>query len=160
MTDTRTDPGNTVPDTSKRLSSPHFDEFAVAVAQPVQPLPPRRKRKLLRSSLFFIAYLAFIVAVAGIAYLKPPGSRDILGEEPNKETQSELQPAQRDGSVTTTEAESIATPGIQRARPLSRRGSTRIRIPHQTIQIVDGGESKPVPRKVGEIRYGRSSDRP
>jgi hypothetical protein len=160
MKDTRTDPGNTLPDTSKRLSSPHFDEFAVAVAQPVQLLPPRRKRKLLRSSLFFIAYLAFIVAVAGIAYLKPPGSRDILGEEPANDTHSELQPTQHVGAVATTEAESIVTPGVQRAGRHSSRGLTRIRIPHHTIQIVEGGEGKPAPRKVGEIRYGRSPDRP
>lgn len=163
MKDTRTEKAVTVPDASTNLPSPHFDELAIAVARPVQPLPPPRRgiSKLLRSSLFLIAYLAFIVAVAGIAYLRPPGSRaDTLSETPNNETQLEVQPALNDSSAVMTKDESIATPGIQRAEPHSKRGSARIRIQTQTIPIVEGPAGKPVPRKVGEIRYGRSSDRP
>lgn len=160
MKNTRTEISETVPDASTQLSSPHFDELAVAVAQPVQPLA-RTKRRLLRSSLLLIAYLAFIVAVVGIAYLRPPGSRaDTLSEAPNNETQLDVQPALNDSSAAMTEDESIATPRIRAAKPQSRSGSTRIRIQNQTIQIVETGEGKPVPRKVGEIRYGRSSDRP
>jgi hypothetical protein len=105
-----------------------------------------------------IAYLAFIVAVAGIAYLRPPGSRaDTLSEAPNNETQLAVQPALNDSSAATTEDES---PRIQPAKPHPRSGSTRTRIQNQTIQMVEAGEGKPAPRKVGEIRYGRSSDRP
>lgn len=161
MKNTRTEITETVPDASIKLSSPHFDELAVAVAQPVQPLAPRTKRKLLRSSLFLIAYLAFIVAVVGIAYLRPPGSRaDTLSEAPNNETQLDVQPAVNNSSPAMTEDEPIATPRIRRAEPHSSRGSTRIRIQNQTLQIVEAGDGKPVPRKVGEIRYGRSPDRP
>jgi len=161
MRDIRTETRHTVPDTSKQLPSPHFDELAVAVARPVQPLAPRTRRRLLRSSLFLIAYLAFIVAVFGISYLRPPGSRaDTLSEAPNNETQLDVQPELNDSSAAMTEDESIATSGIRRAQAHSRRGSTRIRIQNQTIQTVEAGEGKPVPRKVGEIRYGRSSDRP
>jgi hypothetical protein len=161
MKNTRTEISETVPDASTQLSSPHFDELAVAFAQPVQPLAPRTRRRLLRSSLLVIAYLAFIVAVVGIAYLRPPGSRaDTLSEAPNNETQLDVQPAVNDSSAAMTEHESIATLGIRRAQPQSRRGATRIRIQNQTIQMVEAGEGKPVPRKVGEIRYGRSSDRP
>ena len=160
MKDIRTETRHTVPDTSKQLPSPHFDELAVAVARPVQPLAPRRRR-LLRSSLFLIAYLAFIVAAVGIPYLRPPGSRgDTLSEAPNNETQLDVQPELNGSSATMTEDESIAMSGIRRAQAHSRRGSTRIRIQNQTIQTVEAGEGKPVPRKVGEIRYGRSSDHP
>src|SRR6476620_6414032 len=41
MKSTRTEISKTAPDASTSLSSPHFDELAVAVAQPVQPLIPR-----------------------------------------------------------------------------------------------------------------------
>jgi len=115
----------------------------------------------LRTPLLLIAYLAFIVAVVGIAYLRPPGSRaDTLDEAPNNETQSDLQPALNDSPAAMTEDESVATSRIQPAKPHRRRGSTRIQIQNQTIQMVEAGEGKPAPRKVGEIRYGRSSDRP
>ena len=161
MKDIRTETRHTVPDTSKQLPSPHFDELAVAFAQPVQPLLLRNKKRPLRSSLLLIAYLAFIVAVLGIAYMRPPGSRaDTLSETPNNETQLDLQPELNGSSAAMTEDESIATPGIRRAQAHSRRGSTRIRIQNQTTETVEAGEGKPVPRKVGEIRYGRSSDRP
>ena len=157
---------NTVPDTSRQLLSPHFDELAIAVAQPVQPLAqgpwftPRAKR-LLRSSLFLIAYLAFIVAVVGIAYLRPPGSRaDALSEAPNNEAQLDGQPALNDSSAPIPENESISTPGTQSTKLHSRRGPTRVRFQNQTVETVAADEGKPVARKVGEIRYGRSSDRP
>lgn len=161
MKDIRTDTRHTVPDTSKQLPSPHFDELAVAFAQPVQPLRLRNRKRPWRFSLLLLAYLAFIVAVVGIAYMRPPGSRaDTLSEAPNNETQLGVQPALNDSSAVKMEDESIATPGIRRAQAHSRRGSTRIRIQNQIIQSVEAGEGKPVPRKVGEIRYGRSSDRP
>lgn len=164
MKNSRAERSETVPDVSTELPSPHFDELAVAVARQVQPLPPRKKivtRKVLRSSLLLIAYLAFIVAVAAVAYLRPPGSRaDTLSEAPTNETQQDVQPAPYDTSAAIAEDESIATPRIRRAGPHSRRGSTRFRIQNQTFQIVEGAEGKPVPRKVGEIRFGRSSDRP
>jgi len=159
MKDTRTETGNTVPDTFRRLSPPHFDELAVAVAQPVQPLPSRAM-KLLRSSLFLIAYLIFIVAVVGVAYFSPPSSRaDVSSESMSGETQSDSQPALDDSSSGMTGGESIATPEVPRGKAHSSRAS-RLRFQNQTIEIVEGSEGKPAPRKVGEIRYGRSSDRP
>ena len=160
MKDIRTETSNTVPDIFKPLSSPHFDEFAVASAQRVQLLPPPRKRKLLRSSLLLIAYLTFIVATIGIAYLSPPSSRaDVLNETIKSETQSDTQPSPDDNSAGITEGESTALPTIPRARSNSRRVS-RFHSQNQTVEIVEGGEGKPVPRKVGEIRYSRLSDRP
>ena len=159
MIDTRTETGGTVPDTSAGLSSPHFDELAVAIAQPVQLLPSRNK-KLLRSSLLLIAYLAFIVTTVGVAFWAPPSSReDLSSEATSGETQSDPQTAADSSSSGVTEDETMAAPGIPAAKPHSRRGS-RVRFQHQTMEIVDGGEGKPLPRKVGEIRYGRLSDRP
>jgi len=160
MNDIRTETRDTVPDTLNPLSSPHFDEFAVAIAQRVQPLPPRRKRKLLRSSLLLIAYLEFIVATIGIAYLSPPSSRaDVSNETISSETQSDTQPALDNNSAGMTGGESMATPAIRPTRPHSSRAS-RFRFQNQNIEIVEGDEGKPISRKVSELRYGRSSDRP
>jgi hypothetical protein len=160
MKDIRTETRHTVPDTLKPLSSPHFDEFAVAIARRVQPLPPRRKGKLLRSSLLLIAYLEFIVAAIGIAYLSPPSSRaDVSNETISGETQSDTQPALDDNSAGMTGGESMATPAIRRPRPHSNR-AWRFRLQNQTIGIVGGGKGRKMPRKVGEIRYGHLSGRP
>jgi hypothetical protein len=161
MKDIRTETHDTVPDTFTSLSSPHFDELAVAVAQPVQPIRPRRKKRLLRSSLFLIAYLAFIVTTVGIAYLSPPSSR---ADVSNETVISETQPDEHAGVVNsslagTPENESTAPPVIPRAQSRLKRVAG-VRFQNQTIQVVEGGEGKPVPRKIGEIRYGRSPDRP
>ena len=158
MNDTHIEKNRTGPDTFRTLSSPHFDELAVAIAQPVQPLPSRAK-KLLRSSLFLIAYLAFVVTAIGIAYVSPPSSRaDVSSEAMSGET-PDSQPSLDDNSSGLSGGESIAQPAMHGTRPHSRRFS-RLRFQNQTIDIVEGSEGKPVPRKVGEIRYGRSSDRP
>jgi hypothetical protein len=148
-----------VPDAPARLLSPHFDELAVATAQPVQLLPSRNK-KLLRTSLLSLAYLAFIVAVAAVVWLAPPKPRDELSSEVmSGEAQSDSQASVDDSSSGAIADESIATPVIRRAQRHARK-VTRLRFQNETIEIVEGGDSKPVPRKVGEIRYGRSSDRP
>ena len=159
MQDTRAETVKTVPDTSMELSSPHFDELAVAVARPVQPLPSHGK-KVLRSSLFLIAYLAFIVTVVGVAYFSPPTPReDLSSEAMSGEAQADAQPAVDDRSSGVTQGETITAPLNPGTKSHSRRVS-RLRLQNQPIEIVEEGEGKPVPRKVGEIRYGRSSDRP
>lgn len=164
MNDTQIEKADTVPDPSAKLPSPHFDEFAVAVAQPVQPLPPRGGRgahRLLRSVLFMIAYFAFIVAVAGVAYLRPPGSREDRSSETTA-TQSDAQPAVTDDNspaIPVTD-ESIGTVSNRGTKHARRRVSSRVRHQNQPIEIVEDAKGKPVPRKVGEIRYGRDIDRP
>jgi hypothetical protein len=161
MKDIRTETRDTVPDTFTPLSSPHFDELAIAVAQPVQPLPPRRKKRLWRSSLFLIAYLAFILATAGTAYLWPPSSRaDVSEKTLSDETQTEAHAGAVNSSpAVTLENESTATPAIGSPKSLSKR-ALGLRFQNQSMQIVEGGEGRPVARKVGEIRYGRGTDRP
>ena len=159
MKDIRTETRDTVPDTLNPLSSPRFDEFAVAIAQRVQPLPPRRERKLLRASLLLIAYFEFIVATIGIAYLSPPSLRaDVSNETTSSETHSDTQPLD-DNSAGMTGGESMATPAVRRPRMHSSTAS-RFRFQNQAIEIVDRDEGRKVPRKVGEIRNGRSPDRP
>jgi hypothetical protein len=160
MKDIRTDRRDTVPDTFKTLSSPHFDELAVAAAQPVKPLPPRRN-KLLRSALFMTAYLAFIVAIVGLVYLAPPKARvDASTEATTSETQTDTQSAEVESSAATTiDNETMAAPVMQRPQRHLRRAS-RLRFQRPPLQIVEGDEGKPISRKVGEIRYGRSPDRP
>ena len=160
MKDIRTDKRDTVPDTFTPLSSPHFDELAVAAAQPVQPLRARRN-KLLRSALLMTAYLAFIMAVVGLVYLAPPKARgDASTEAMTSETQTDTQSAQVENSpATIIDNEMMAAPVIQQRRQHLRRAS-RLRLQHPALEIVEGDEGKPIPRKVGEIRYGRSPDRP
>lgn len=159
MKDIRTDKRDTVPDTFTPLSSPHFDELAIAAARPVQPLPARRN-KLLRSALLMTAYLAFIVAVVGLVYLAPPKARVDASTEATSETQTDTQSAQVESSpATTIDNETMAAPVIQQRRQHLRRAS-RLRLQHPPLEIVEGDEGKPITRKVGEIRYGRSPDRP
>jgi hypothetical protein len=95
--------------------------------------------------------------------LRPPGSRaDTLSEATPNETQSDAQSGVVDSSPAKTENESTPAPVtvIRRAKPHSRSTSTRFGVQNQMIQIVESAEGKPVPRKVGEIRYGRSPYRP
>lgn len=160
MKDIRTDTRDPVPDTFTQLSSPRFDEFAVAAAQPVQPLPARRN-KVLRSALLMTAYLGFIVAVVGLVYLAPPKARvDASTEAMTNETQTDTQSAQVESSpATRIDNETMAAPAIPRRRQYSRRTS-RLRFQHPPLEIVEGDEGKPISRKVGEIHYGRSPDRP
>ena len=160
MKDIRTETYDTVPDPFKPLASPHFDEFAVAAAQQVQPLSRRRNKRFFRSSLLLIAYLEFIVATVGVAYLSPPNSRaDASNETISSETQSDAQPALDGIAPGMPGGESMATSAIRHTRRHSRRVS-RFRFQNQNIEIVRGDEGKPVPRKVSELSYGRSSDRP
>src|SRR5689334_16945568 len=160
MNDIRTETRDTVPDTFTPLSSPHFDEFAIAAAQPVQPLPPQ-SRRLLRSSLLMIAYLTFIGASVGVASVFSPQSREDTSTEAAKgEAQSDMQPALADNSsATTIENEALNAPVILRPKHHFRRAS-RLRFQHEPLDIVEGDEGKPMSRKVGEIRYALSPDRP
>ena len=159
MKDIRTETRDTVPDTFTLLTPPHFDELAIAFAQPVQPLPPARTTRW-RSTLLLIAYLAFILAIVGFVYLAPPKARVDASTEPTSETQTDAQSAQVDSSpAMTVENEAMATPVMQRPRHHSRRAA-RLRIQHQPLEIVEGDEGKPMSRKVGQIRYARSPDRP
>ena len=159
MNDTHMEKTFKVPDASSRLSAPHFDDWAIAVAKPVQPLLPRRKKRLLRSSLFLIAYLAFIIAVAGVAFFAPPSSReDTVTEASTSETQAAEQSEVVESPAAPASENEATTPLIRRAMPRAKRWA-RLHFQNQAIQIVEG-DGKPVPRKVGEIRYGRSSDRP
>src|SRR5262245_48421965 len=135
MNQTHIEKNGKVPDTCPRLSSPHFDELAVAFAQPVQPLAPPRWKRLLRSSLLLIAYLVFIVAVVAIANLNPPRPRaDISSEAMSGETQSEVQPALDDTSSGMTPGESMAAPTMRRMH--SRRVGRR-HFPNQGTEIVE-----------------------
>ena len=160
MNDTHIEKTVKVPDVSQQLPSPHFDDWAIAVAQPVQPIPPpRKKKRLLRSSLLLIAYLAFIIAVAGVTLFAPPSSReDTLTEAATSEPPAGTQADVNSAAAPVTATESTATPLIRRAK-LHEKRLTRLRLQNQTMQIVEDAEGKPVARKVGEIRYGRS-DRP
>ena len=160
MKDIRTEIPDTVPDISKELPSPHFDELAVAIAQPVQPLPLQSGRRVLQSSLFLIAYVAFIAVVVAVAYVAPARTReDTLTEATATETQSDAQPALGDAAPAAGQSSSTGTSLIRYARPHPRRLG-RLRFQNQTTEILEDGAGKPIPRKVGEIRYGRSPDRP
>src|SRR5215471_10063964 len=103
MNDICTETRDTVPDTFTPLSSPHFDEFAIAAAQQVQPLPPPWNKRLLRYSLLLTGYLAFIVATVDVAFVSPPSSRaDVSNDTISSETQPDTQPALDESSPGKT----------------------------------------------------------
>jgi hypothetical protein len=140
------------------LSSPHFDDTAVAVAQPVEPLRPARRRfpKLsLQPILIVIAFAVVLVAVTVATAFLMPGSEPAteakaITEQPAQSTDSE-----RAETATTVNKAADAT-GATSAMDSGALDKRVVRPRRETSNarvVIEGG--RPVARKVGEIRYGR-----
>ena len=120
------------------LPEPHFDDIAVAIAQPVEPLPPPARRTSPVATTVLVGVLVAIVGLSTMMFGFAQVYRHI-----NSEEQEAVVTEQETG---TTEAPDTANIQVERdipSRPPVRRPRLRVIVP----------EGKPVPRKVGEIVY-------
>jgi hypothetical protein len=146
---------------TQELSSPHFDDIAVAIAQPVKPLPAQKRIKLpavSRESIAIVIAFGFIlitVALSGsllIGRSEQAMAETAAGAEHGSETVAlpESTPA-----VTTPTEAAVNSVAVTSEHHRSRRKtSSRVLIQNPTARFVNE-DGKPVGRKFGEIRYGR-----
>jgi hypothetical protein len=151
------------------LSSPHFDDIAVAVAQPVKPLPWYKRINLFvgtRESIAIVmAFGAIFLIVAFAASFLVDASEQTVSRteatmadesKPIHSPQSQAMPATAPQVEATVNSAAIITQKY--ARGFQRKPS-RTHAWNRPMRFVDE-DGKPVARKVGEIHYGRASDRP
>ena len=127
------------------LTEPHFDETAIAVAQPVEPLPESTRRHkfadfyrhLSTRALLFV--LAAALGLATVAF----GFDGVVQRLGADEVQVEIKP---------TEAPTAAEPGDASTTTVEKNVTPRISIRKTRLRPIDSG-SRPVARKVGEITY-------
>lgn len=139
-----------------RLPKPHFDETAIAAAQPVEPLPISRiggqpsmfgafKRYFTQYLSTTAIVLIAIVVICSFAFAFVRSPFNSRPSEIAQETSSEPAPE----PIIEVPAEAIS---VSRNRPARR---TKLR----TIRTkVSDNTSAPVARKVGEIVYRPSPD--
>jgi hypothetical protein len=121
------------------LPEPHFDAIAVAIAQPVEPLPPPARRRLPVSRTVLVGVLVAIVGLSTMTFGLTQAYRQI-----NSEEQEAVVTAPEETAIT--EAPDTANIQVERDLPLRppvRRPRPRLIVP----------EGKPVARKVGELVY-------
>jgi hypothetical protein len=153
---------------TQELSSPHFDDMAVAIAQPVKPLPPHKRIKLpavSRESIAIVIAFGFIlitVALSGsllIGRSEQAMAETAAGAQQSSETAALPESPSTPAVTTLTEAAVNSVAITSEHYRSSRKTSSRVRIQNPTARFVNE-DGKPVGRKFGEIRFGRSSDRP
>ncbi len=127
------------------LPEPHFDELAIAVAQPVEPLPdPGRARwqklAVLSRHISATALLFILFGAAGVATLAfgLAGLHRWNAVEPEAAA-----PIEQSSPAETGNVSAAATPS-QEAKHSRQSKVKKIRLPIEK-------DGKPVARKVGEI---------
>jgi hypothetical protein len=152
-------PDATTTDTPAELQEPHFDEIAVFIAQPVEPIAPsvyERWLALLEEPRTVLA-IVFISSMMGLTALALTLQ---LHTQPHVDTAAtEIQTGQTTSApepqvVADTEQQSpepqvVADTEQQRARPQRSKVS-------KTRSRVEDDDSKPKARRVGVIHYGSS----
>lgn len=134
----------------EKPSEPHFDEIAVLIAQPVEPIAPGIKRCWLAllekpQTLLAIVFISSMMGITALAFTLQ------LHTQPQVDTAAtEIQTEQ---TTSSPESQVVADTEQQSARPRpSKMSKTRSR--------VEDDDSKPKAKRVGVIVYGSSSDRP
>ena len=153
----------------RELRPPHFDERAVATAHPVEPLPlpPRRSTNLKRRVLMGAAAVAYLSVVVTTLFVMASSHVPIAGETPEANAQvptANVQAAASPNEIPTADVQAVASPGntqsVAPASPQTPRPihvGTRVRVRHAQIRTTAVEEqNKPVARRVGVLRYGRS----
>jgi hypothetical protein len=121
------------------LPEPHFDAIAVAIAQPVEPLPPPARRTW---PVFRAVLVGVLVAVVGLSTMTF-GLTQVYRQVDSKDQEAVVTEPEETVITEAPPTESIQVERDIPARPSVRRPRTRI-IVH---------EGRPVARKVGEIVY-------
>ena len=130
------------------LSEPHFDEIAVLIAQPVEPIAQRKRdwfgwleKPRMMIAILVVAGLLGTTALALTLQLQPQPHVDSAATE-IKVDESPAEPGSPLGAITEQLESTAPRTKNRKARP-----------------GVTSGNTKPVARRVGVI-YGGSSDRP
>jgi len=163
-------PDALVSGTQTPLTAPHFDETAVAVAQPVEPLPPQRFRLSNLSLQSFVIIVAFglVLTITTVAtgFLAARSEQAKASEAAAGAVQTEPPAAPSASESTPTAAgvsEEITVPSsvkTEKHSGRSRRMLMRSGSLNGIAPIMTDEQGRPVARKVGELKYGRSPDRP
>lgn len=135
---------NTIETRPGELSEPHFDEIAVLIAQPVEPIVKRE-----RDWFAWLEKPRMMIAILVIA--------GFLGTTALALT---LQlPRQRNVDSAATQIPTDETPAQPEAPLGALTEQLKLKAPRPRNRKARSGETKPVARRVGVI-YGSSSDRP
>ena len=134
------------------LTEPHFDDIAIAVAQPVQPLPTVKATRWQRfaglqrhiSTTAMLLILAGAISFATVTFGLSRLHQQLTVDEP----QTAITPAEES---TQTEA---AAPSIrvEEKKSAPRLAVRKIRVREIRLRAKDS-DSRPVARKIGEITY-------
>jgi hypothetical protein len=152
-------PDASTTDTSAELQEPHFDEIAVLIAQPVEPIARRERdwfawlekpRTVL--AIVFISSMMGIIALALTLQLHTQPHVDTAATEIQTE-QTTSAPESQAPESQAPESQVVADTEQQSASPRRSKMS-------KTRPSVEDDDSKPKARRVGVIHYGSSSDRP
>ena len=135
---------NTIETGSAELSEPHFDEIAVLIAQPVEPIANRGRDWFAwlekpRTMIAILVVAGLLGTTALALTLRLPRQRNV--DSAATQIPAEQTPAQPESPLGAL-SEQLKSPA-----PRTRNRKAR------------SGETKPVARRVGVI-YGSSSDRP
>lgn len=139
---------------SAELAEPHFDEIAVLIAQPVEPIAQRE-----RDWFAWLEKPRMMIAILVVAGL--------LGTTALALTlQSQRQPHVDSAATGIKAEESPAESGsplgaiTEQWESVAPRKQSKSITPRTNNRKARPGNTKPVARRVGVIVYGSSSDRP
>ena len=130
---------------SSELAEPHFDDIAVLIAQPVEPIPNPH-----RDWFGWLEKPRMLMAILAVAGLLGTTALALTLQLP-RQREVDSAPAQIRAEESPPEPESplgVLTEQLKSTAPRTRTRKTRSR------------DMKPVARRVGVIVYGGSSDRP
>ena len=137
----------------EQLSEPHFDDIAVLIAQPVEPIATREndwfgwlEKPRMMIAILVVAALLGTTALA--LTLQLPSQRQV--DSAATEIRADQSAAQESPAQTESPLGAL-TEELKSTAPRKRNRKAR---------SGDTGNTKPVARRVGVIVYGSSSDRP
>ena len=143
------------------LTTPHFDDSAVATAHQVEPLPKRRANRF-ESSRYLVTIASAIVVgiVLGIAAVVIPSRSTAAPETPTVVPEASAQMESLDAPAATAVAE-ITEPTVKHEKSQTRISQTHARRAAERYMAEEFGDdddysSRRSARKVGVIYYGRS----
>ena len=143
------------------LTTPHFDDSAVATAHQVEPLPNRAVNRLESSRYLITVASAIIVGIVlGIAAVVIPSKSTASPETPTVLGEASAEMDSLDAPAATAVAEITAPTGKhEKSRP--RMPQTHVRRTMDRYMAEEFGDndyysSRRSARRVGVIYYGRS----
>ena len=145
------------------LLPPHFDEIALADAQPVRPLPWHARLNSFGTSrqpiAIVFAFGLILLTVAVIASFLIIHSEQAKADEPAATAEQSWQtvepPQTETAPVPAAEGKAPANSAVITTDkfPWRSHKDSRVRPHTRTAPIITAGHGRPVARKVGEIKF-------